>query len=73
MSEPSAIPVPGAPALPHAVAIAWGVAELPQRGPKRELSTERIVEAAIAIADADGLEAVSMGRVATALGIAGVR
>ena len=68
MSQPSAVPAPGAPTLPHAVAIAWGVAELPQRGPKRELSTERIVEAAIVIADADGLEAVSMGRVATALG-----
>lgn len=68
MSQPAATPTAGAPLLPHAVAIAWGVAELPQRGPKRELSTERIVEAAMAIADADGLEAVSMGRVATALG-----
>lgn len=58
----------GAPQLPRAVAIAWGVAELPQRGPKRELSTERIVDAAMEIADADGLDAVSMGRVATALG-----
>ena len=66
MSQPAS--APGAPVLPHAVAIAWGVAELPQRGPKRELSTERIVEAAIRIADADGLDAVSMGRVATALG-----
>lgn len=56
------------PQLPHAVAIAWGLAELPQRGPKRELSTERIVEAAIEIADADGLDSVSMVKVATALG-----
>ncbi|MFC7432519.1 MULTISPECIES: TetR/AcrR family transcriptional regulator [unclassified Agrococcus] len=68
MSQPATTPVAGAPLLPHAVAIAWGVAELPQRGPKRELSTERIVDAAIVIADADGLDAVSMGRVATALG-----
>lgn len=56
------------PDLPHGVAIAWGLAELPQRGPKRELSTERIVEAAIELADADGIEAVSMSRVATAVG-----
>ena len=42
-------------ALPRAVALSWGVAERPQRGPKRELSIERIVETAIAIADADGL------------------
>ncbi|HEY5221764.1 MAG TPA: TetR/AcrR family transcriptional regulator [Microbacteriaceae bacterium] len=55
-------------ALPHAVALSWGVAESPQRGPKREMSIERIVETAIEIADADGLSAVSMSRVATSLG-----
>ncbi|MCR8669861.1 TetR/AcrR family transcriptional regulator [Agrococcus sp. HG114] len=58
------------PHLPHALALTWGVAALPHRGPKRELSTERIVEAAIEIADADGLEAVSMGKVAAAVGVA---
>lgn len=56
------------PELPRAVALAWGVAAHPQRGPKRELSIERIVEAAIEIADAEGLGAVSMSRVATSLG-----
>lgn len=55
-------------ALPRAVALSWGVAERPQRGPKRELSIERIVETAIAIADADGLGAVSMSRIAGDLG-----
>lgn len=58
------------PDLPHAHAVTWGVAELPHRGPKRELTTERIVEAAIEIADAEGLEAVSMGKVASAVGVA---
>ena len=38
------------PDLPHAHAVTWGVAELPHRGPKRELTTEQIVEAAIALA-----------------------
>ncbi|MGA0568814.1 TetR/AcrR family transcriptional regulator [Rathayibacter sp. KR2-224] len=61
-------PVSQDPALPHAVALSWGVAERPQRGPKRELSIERIVETAIEIADAEGLGAVSMARVASALG-----
>ncbi|MFK4730225.1 TetR/AcrR family transcriptional regulator C-terminal domain-containing protein [Agromyces mediolanus] len=56
------------PELPRGVALAWGVAAHPQRGPKRELSIERIVDAAIEIADAEGLAAVSMSRVATALG-----
>jgi AcrR family transcriptional regulator len=54
--------------LPHAVALSWGVAELPQRGPKRELSIERIVESAIEIADDEGLSAVSMSKVAASLG-----
>jgi AcrR family transcriptional regulator len=56
------------PELPRAVALAWGVAANPQRGPKRELSIERIVDAAIEIADAEGLAAVSMSRVAASLG-----
>lgn len=54
--------------LPRGVALAWGVAAHPQRGPKRELSIERIVEAAVDIADADGLSAVSMSSVAARLG-----
>src|SRR3954454_975615 len=55
-------------ALPRAVALSWGVAEHPQRGPKRELSIERIVDTAIEVADTDGLGAVSMSRIATELG-----
>jgi AcrR family transcriptional regulator len=54
--------------LPRGIALAWGVAANPQRGPKRELSLEGIVDAAVAIADADGLAAVSMASVASALG-----
>jgi AcrR family transcriptional regulator len=54
--------------LPRGIALAWGVAANPQRGPKRELNLEGIVDAAITIADRDGLPAVSMSSVATALG-----
>jgi len=54
--------------LPRGVALAWGVSADPQRGPKREMSVEKIVDAAIEIADADGLGAVSMAAVATRLG-----
>jgi AcrR family transcriptional regulator len=54
--------------LPRGVALAWGVAAHPQRGPKRELSIEGIVDAATAIADESGLGAVSMSSVAAALG-----
>ncbi|OCG74613.1 TetR/AcrR family transcriptional regulator [Microbacterium sediminis] len=54
--------------LPRGVALAWGVAANPQRGPKREMSVESIVEAAVEIADAEGLGAVSMAAVAKKLG-----
>ena len=56
------------PELPRGVALAWGVAANPQRGPKREMSIESIVDAAVEIADKGGLSAVSMSSVATALG-----
>jgi len=59
---------PVEPELPRGVALAWGVAANPQRGPKREMSIERIVDAAVEIADAEGLAAVSMSRVAQSLG-----
>jgi AcrR family transcriptional regulator len=58
----------GEPDLPRAIALAWGVAAHPTRGPKRELSIERIVDAAIEIADEGGLAAVSMASVAAKLG-----
>jgi AcrR family transcriptional regulator len=54
--------------LPRGIALAWGVAANPQRGPRRELNIEGIVDAAVRIADADGLSAVSMASVANALG-----
>ena len=56
------------PELPRGIALAWGVAANPQRGPKREMSVEKIVEAAVELADADGLGAVSMAAVAAKLG-----
>lgn len=49
----------------------WGAPKQPGRGPKRGLSVEKIVEAAIEIADEEGLEALSMRRVAGRLGIGG--
>ncbi|WP_031025750.1 TetR/AcrR family transcriptional regulator [Streptomyces albus] len=55
--------------LPEGVAIAWGLRERPGRGPARGLDVRRIVTAAIAVADAEGLGAVSMSRVATQIGV----
>jgi AcrR family transcriptional regulator len=46
----------------------WGRTEPKQRGPKPGLTVERIVEAAITLADEEGLEALSMRKVAERLG-----
>ena len=55
--------------VPRAVALAWGIAADPQRGPKRELTIERIVEVAVRLADDGGLSAVSMAAIAGELGV----
>lgn len=54
--------------LPSALQAAWGLREKPTKGPKPTLSADRIVAAAIVIARAEGFAAVSMTRVAGALG-----
>lgn len=46
----------------------WGNSERPRRGPKPRLSIDRIVATAIEIADAEGLEALSMQRISGDLG-----
>ena len=43
---------------------------VPTRGPKQGLTVDEIVQVATAIADADGLEAVTMRRLAQELGVA---
>ncbi|TWD80109.1 TetR family transcriptional regulator [Kribbella amoyensis] len=46
----------------------WSGQRQGQRGPRAQLSVERIAQAAIRIADTDGLEALSMQRIAADLG-----
>src|SRR5882757_376415 len=50
-------------------ALLWGLREPPSRGPRPGLTVARIAAAAVEIADADGLDALSMQRVAAALGV----
>ena len=45
----------------------WGIGPKPTRGPKQGLTVERIVDAAVALADAEGLDAVAMRRLADVL------
>lgn len=56
--------------LPASLAAAWGLRERSTKGPKRGLSLERIVMAAVQLAATEGLAAVSMSRVAKELGAA---
>jgi AcrR family transcriptional regulator len=53
----------------RSLALLWRTHERPNRGGKSGLSVDRIVSAAITIADADGLAALSMRRVAEHLGV----
>ncbi|GLZ80062.1 TetR family transcriptional regulator [Actinorhabdospora filicis] len=57
------------PGLPHSLEAAWGLRTRPGYGPKPGLSLEKVVDAAVALAGADGLVAVSMVKVAKALGV----
>ena len=54
--------------LPSVMVTAWRLGQATRRGPKPALSVEGIVAAAVEIADREGLEAVSMARVAESLG-----
>lgn len=51
----------------EAIRLLWGPRPKPSRGPKPALSLEQIARAGVGIADAEGLAAVSMQRVAGAL------
>ncbi len=60
----------GAGDINRSLALMWGREDSSRRrGPKPRLTLEAIVDQAIVIADAEGLEAVSMRRIATGLGV----
>ncbi len=58
-----------AESMADTMALLWGTKPPPARGRKPGMTVDEIVGAAIAIADADGLGAVSMRRVADVLGV----
>ncbi|HEY5855969.1 MAG TPA: TetR/AcrR family transcriptional regulator [Aldersonia sp.] len=64
-SEPSG---PATRSLPRAVELAWGLGEPGTRGPRRGMTLEQILDAAVAVADAEGFAALSMSRLAKELG-----
>ncbi|MFE5810813.1 TetR/AcrR family transcriptional regulator [Streptomyces sp. NPDC056491] len=55
--------------LPASLEMAWGLRERPGKGPRPTLTLPKIVEAAVTLAASEGMDAVSMGRVAKELGV----
>jgi AcrR family transcriptional regulator len=51
------------------IELLWGAPSRPSRGPRPSLSIAAIAEATVRIADADGMDAVSMQRVAEVFGV----
>ena len=62
--EPPALPSD----LPPGIAILWRTPAAGRPGPRPGLTLEQIADAGIALADAEGLDAVSMARLAESLG-----
>jgi AcrR family transcriptional regulator len=61
-------PPPARP-LPPSLELAWGLRAEGTRGPRRGLTLERIVEAGIEVAAAEGVGALSMAKIAKRLGV----
>jgi len=53
----------------RSIDLLWGLAEPGRRGPKPRYSAEQVVDAAVAVADAEGLQAISVRRIAQELGV----
>lgn len=51
------------------LALLWDPPAPPARGPRQRLSVARVVEAGMAVADRDGVDGLSMRKVATELGV----
>jgi AcrR family transcriptional regulator len=62
-----AVGTDGDHATAPAVTLLWGGRPAPTRGPKRSLSVEQLAD--VAVADTEGIDAVSMQRVAEDLGV----
>ena len=53
----------------RSIDLLWGSAEPGRRGPKPRYSANQVVDAAVAVADAEGLQAISVRRIAQELGV----
>ncbi|MFC8591245.1 TetR/AcrR family transcriptional regulator [Streptomyces atroolivaceus] len=67
-SAPTGGTTTGSGDIARSLELLWGTGERPSRGPKPALTLDRIVGKAVEVADAEGLDALSMRRLATELG-----
>ncbi|WP_233532684.1 TetR/AcrR family transcriptional regulator [Antrihabitans sp. YC2-6] len=61
-------PIDEAFAIPKSVQLMWGLDQPGSRGPRKGLTLDQVLDAAIEVADAEGLAALSMSRLARQLG-----
>ncbi|HEY8473437.1 MAG TPA: TetR/AcrR family transcriptional regulator [Natronosporangium sp.] len=66
-TKPTTAELTDAERISASLALLWGTQERTARGPKRGLTLDQIVSTALTIADTDGLDALSMRRVAREL------
>ncbi|MGA5423986.1 TetR/AcrR family transcriptional regulator [Streptomyces lavendulocolor] len=69
MTRDSTTATSGSGDIVRSLDLLWGTGEAPSRGPRRGLTVDRIVAAAVEVADAEGLDAVSMRRLSADLGV----
>ncbi|MET9803729.1 TetR/AcrR family transcriptional regulator [Streptomyces sp. NPDC006368] len=69
MSSEKTTATSGSGDIVRSLELLWGSDEPGTRGPKRGLTLDRVVTAAIEVADAEGLDAVSMRRLSAELGV----
>jgi AcrR family transcriptional regulator len=66
--RPGSTETSGSGDIARTLELLWDTGRRPSRGPKPTLTLDRIVEAAVQVADTEGLEGLSMRRVAAELG-----
>jgi AcrR family transcriptional regulator len=54
--------------IPRAIGLLWGIDDRPAKGPRPALTIRGIVEAAVEVADTEGVGALTMARIASQLG-----
>ncbi|HEX2133296.1 MAG TPA: TetR/AcrR family transcriptional regulator [Actinophytocola sp.] len=68
-SDETSVSFGGAATAARSMELLWGTKPAPTRGRKPGMTVETIVAAAVEVADAEGLDGLSMRRVADALGV----